>query len=410
MNLKEKKFIEKLIYKYSKSDKKKYFLTPDSFSNEDIIAGAKTLLKKQITMSVLTKKFEKEFARYVGAKYALMVNSGSSANLLAFFALINPMKNKKLKFGDECLIPSLCWSTSLWPIVQSGLKPKFIDIDKKTLNISIEQIKKQITKKTKAIMAVHVLGNSTNMDELKKITKNRKIYLIEDTCESLGSRYKKKYLGTFGDFGTYSFYYSHQITSGEGGMIVCNDKKNYEIIHSLRAHGWDRGLKKNSNKKFNFINSGFNLRPSEISAAIGYSQLKRLNRFKKTRSINRMKIINKLKKSKKWSNQFTFIDSVKNLDPSWFGLPILINKPFLKKKKRFLKYLNDNFIETRPIISGNFLNQPSIKLYKLNRNKENFPQSQEIEDRGFFIGIHVNPINKETLNNLEKKLLKIDEI
>ena len=233
MNLKEKKFIEKLIYKYSKSDKKKYFLTPDSFSNEDIIAGAKTLLKKQITMSVLTKKFEKEFARYVGAKYALMVNSGSSANLLAFFALINPMKNKKLKFGDECLIPSLCWSTSLWPIVQSGLKPKFIDIDKKTLNISIEQIKKQITKKTKAIMAVHVLGNSTNMDELKKITKNRKIYLIEDTCESLGSRYKKKYLGTFGDFGTYSFYYSHQITSGEGGMIVCNDKKNYEIIHSL---------------------------------------------------------------------------------------------------------------------------------------------------------------------------------
>ena len=339
MNLKEKKFVEKLIYKYSKRDKKKYFLTPDSFSNEDIIAGAKTLLKKQITMSVLTKKFEKEFARYVGAKYALMVNSGSSANLLAFFALINPMKNKKLKFGDDCLIPSLCWSTSLWPIVQSGLKPKFIDIDKKTLNISIEQIKKKITKKTKAIMAVHVLGNSTNMDELKKIIKNRKIYLIEDTCESLGSRYKKKYLGTFGDFGTYSFYYSHQITSGEGGMIVCNDKKNYEIIHSLRAHGWDRGLKKNSNKKFNFINSGFNLRPSEISAAIGYSQLKRLNRFKKTRSKNRMKIINKLKKSKKWSNQFTFIDSVKNLDPSWFGLPILINKPFLKKKRDSLNIL-----------------------------------------------------------------------
>ena len=123
-----------------------------------------------------------------------------------------------------------------------------------------------------------------------------------------------------------------------------------------------------------------------------------------------MKIINKLKKSNKWSNQFTFIDSVKNLDPSWFGLPILINKPYLKKKKRFIKYLNDNFIETRPIISGNFLNQPSIKLYKLNRNKENFPQSQEIEDRGFFIGIHVNPINKETLNNLEKKLLKINEI
>ena len=410
MNSQDKIFLKKLISKYSKKEKKKYLLTPDSFSNDDIIAGAQTLLKKQITMSVLTKKFEKEFAKYVGAKYALMVNSGSSANLLAFFALINPLKKKRLNYGDECLIPSLCWSTSLWPIVQSGLKPKFIDIDTKTLNASIDQIKKNITKKTRAIMAVHVLGNSTKMDELKKITKKRKIYLIEDTCESLGSKYRKKHLGTFGDFGTYSFYYSHQITSGEGGMIVCNDKKNFEIIHSLRAHGWDRGLKKNSNKKFNFINSGFNLRPTEISAAIGYSQLKKLNRFKKIRKINRNKIISKLKNSKKWAGQFTFIEAIKNLDPSWFGLPILINRPFLKKKEKFLKYLNDNFIETRPIISGNFLNQPSVKLYNLNGRKDKFPNSQEIEDRGFFIGIHVNPISDETLNKLEKKLFKINEI
>ena len=262
MNSKDKIFLKKLINKYSKKEKKKYLLTPDSFSNDDIIAGAQTLLKKQITMSVLTKKFEKEFAKYVGAKYALMVNSGSSANLLAFFALINPLKKKRLNYGDECLIPSLCWSTSLWPIVQSGLKPKFIDIDTKTLNASIDQIKKNITKKTRAIMAVHVLGNSTKMDELKKITKKRKIYLIEDTCESLGSKYKKKYLGTFGDFGTYSFYYSHQITSGEGGMIVCNDKKNFEIIHSLRAHGWDRGLKKNS--KIIVIGDGTYLKAKEM--------------------------------------------------------------------------------------------------------------------------------------------------
>ena len=205
----------------------------------------------------------------------------------------------------------------------------------------------------------------------------------------------------------FSFYSSHQISSGEGGMIVCNDKKNYEIIHSLRAHGWDRGLKKNSNKKFNFINSGFNLRPSEISAAIGYSQLKRLNRFKKTRSINRMKIINKLKKSKKWSNQFTFIDSIKNLDPSWFGLPILINKPYLKKKKRFLKYLNDNFIETRPIISGNFLNQKAAKIYKLNSKKEKFPNADYVEKAGFFIGLHTYKINNKMLKFLSNQLLKI---
>jgi len=306
-------------------------------------------------------------------------------------------------------VPSLCWSTSLWPIVQAGLKPKFVDVLPSTLNISINEIKKKITNKTKAIMAVHVLGNSTNMDQLKDIVKKKKLYLIEDTCESLGSKYGNKFLGNFGDFGTFSFYYSHQITSGEGGMIICNDKNNYKIIHSLRSHGWDRGLKNNKNN-FNFVNSGFNVRPSEVAAAIGYSQFKKFNKFKKIRSMNRKKIINSIKNSNKWKNQFSFIDEVKKLQPSWFGLPILINKKLLNKKKRFLKYLNKNGIETRPIISGNFLNQPSVKLYKLNKTKKNFKGAQEIENRGFFIGIHISPISKKKLTFIKNKLLTINEI
>ncbi|MDA9134118.1 DegT/DnrJ/EryC1/StrS family aminotransferase [Candidatus Pelagibacter ubique] len=409
MKLSEKKFIKKLIKKDQAKSKFTYSLSPNSFSDEDIIKGIEVLLTKKITMSSITKKFEKEFAKYIGSKYALMVNSGSSANLLATFALINPLNKKKLKKGDECLIPSLCWSTSLWPIVQAGLIPKFVDIDPLTLNISIDDLKKKINKKTKAIMGVHILGNSANMDELMKIIKKNKLYLIEDTCESLGSTFNKKYLGSFGDFGTFSFYYSHQITAGEGGMIVCNDKKNYEIIHTLRAHGWDRGLKNNKNN-FNFINSGFNLRPLEISAAIGFNQFKRLNQFKKTRFDNRVKIINRLKRSKYWKDQFSFIDPIKKLDPSWFGLPILINENLKWKKNKFLAYLNKNGIETRPIISGNFLNQPSIKLYKLNAKKELFKNAQNIEDRGFFIGIHVEPISNTKLDLLEKKLLKINEI
>ena len=258
-------------------------------------------------------------------------------------------------------------------------------------------------------MGVHVLGNSTNMDELMHIVKKKKLYLIEDTCESLGSKFNKKYLGNFGNFGTFSFYYSHQITAGEGGMIICNDKNDYEIIHSLRAHGWDRGLK-NKKNDFNFINSGFNLRPLEISAAIGFNQFKRLNKFKKTRFNNRIKIINKLTNSKKWKNQFSFIDPIKKLDPSWFGLPILINNRYKKNKNKFLNFLNKNGVETRPIISGNFLNQPSVKLYGLNKNKEIFSGSQNVEERGFFIGIHVDPISDEKLDLLENKLLKINEI
>ena len=152
-------------------------------------------------------------------------------------------------------------------------------------------------------------------------------------------------------------------------MIVCNNKQNFEIIHSLRSHGWDRGLQ-NDKKDFNFINSGFNLRPTEITAAIGLNQFKRLNRFKKIRSKNQRKIIKKIKNSIKWKNQFTFIEPIKRLEPSWFGLPILINNKYLFNKKKFLNFLNKKGIETRPIISGNFLNQPSIKLYKLNKKNE----------------------------------------
>jgi CDP-6-deoxy-D-xylo-4-hexulose-3-dehydrase len=163
------------------------------------------------------------------------------------------------------------------------------------------------------------------------------------------------------------------------------------------------------NKKFVFINSGFNLRPTDVASSIGISQLKRLKTFMKIRSDNREKIINIIKKSKKWKNQFEFIESAPNIKPSWFGLPILVSKKYVGIKNIFLDYLNKNNIETRPIISGNFLNQPSIKLYNLNPKNVKFPNSQEIEDRGFFIGIHTKNINPKQLNYLEKHMLKIDQ-
>ena len=412
-NTSEKKYLEKLIIKYSqknKSFKKKYSLVADPFTSKDMISGIETLLKGRITMSEITKKFEREFAKYLGVKYALMVNSGSSANLLAFFALINPKSKKKLKFGDECILPSICWSTSLWPIVQAGLKPKFVDVSLDTFNLDIQKLKNKITKKTRAILSVHLLGNSANMHELKKIIKKNKLILIEDTCESLGSKFGSKYLGTFGRFGTYSFFVSHQISAGEGGMIVCNDYNDYKIIHSLRAHGWDRDLKNNKKNSFNFVNSGFNLRPLDVTAAIGYNQFKRLNQMIKTRANNRKSIITAIKKSSSWRGQIDFFSPIKKLKPSWFGLPILINKKFLDKKNKYLEFLNKNGIETRPIISGNFLNQPSVKLYNLNRKKEYFKNAQEIEERGFFIGLHTEKINQKTVKFLTNKLLMIDKI
>ena len=218
-----------------------YPLVENPYTNQDIISGIRVLKSKQLTLSKETFNFEKNFKLKMKSKYSLMVNSGSSANLLALQCLINPYRKKKLLKNDEIIIPTLCWSTSLWPIIQSNLKPIFVDIDKSTLNINEKELEKKITKKTKAILLVHVLGNTCNMDQIMKIKKKYNLILIEDTCESLGTKYKNKYLGTFGEFSSFSFYSSHQISSGEGGMICCKNKNDYNIIKSLRSHGWSRG-------------------------------------------------------------------------------------------------------------------------------------------------------------------------
>ena len=290
-----------------------YPLTESVLENRDLNAAINIIKSKKITMGKKTKEIEEFFKRKITGVNSLMVNSGSSANLLIFQCLINPMV-KKLKPGDEVLIPAICWSTSLWPIIQSGLKVKFVDIDVKTFNINIDHLIKKITSKTKALMLVHALGNCADMDKIVKICKEKKIILIEDTCEALGSSFNKKPLGTFGDFSSFSFYYSHHITSGEGGMVCVKNKKYLEIIKSLRSHGWSRGLKESKkisikNKKINkdwiFVNSGFNLRPTDINAAIGIEQLKRLNKILSIRKYNYNSIKEKLMNDKRYKNQFT---------------------------------------------------------------------------------------------------------
>jgi len=396
-----------------------YPLLSNAFSKSDINCGTKVLKSRHITMSKITKNFEKQFSKKIGCKYALMTNSGSSANLLAISAIINPLFKNKLSPGDEVLIPSVCWSTSLWPIVQNNLKPVFVDVDLDTLNISINDLKKKITSKTKAIMCIHVLGTSANLNQIKKITNKKKIILIEDACESLGAKFNNKHLGTFGDFGTFSFYYSHQITSGEGGMIVCNNIKNYNIIKSLRSHGWSRETSfhnfykkkfKKLDDRFLFINSGYNVRPTDIQAAIAHNQFKRLNKFINIRKQNRKKIILKIKKNKKWDNQFYFISHSKQVNPSWFGLPMLINKKYLNKKKKFLIHLTKNGIENRPILSGNFTNQPATKLYNLNKKKLSYVNAQKVENIGFFIGLHTKKISNKIAEYITDNLLKISDM
>lgn len=410
LSAKEAKSLKKILKKNNfsvGSNKLNYPLLENGFSDEDIIKGVEILLTKKITMGDITKKFEIEFANFVGSKYALMVNSGSSANLLAAFAMVNPKKNNRLKLGDQFLVPSLCWPTSLWPLVQAGLKPKFVDIDLNTFCIDLDKIQTTDLERSRAIVNIHILGNSTDMNKLQEIKKKNNLIILEDTCEALGSKFSGKYLGTFGDFGSYSFYYSHQITSGEGGMVICQNKEDYEIMNCLRAHGWDRGLNKKNERGFNFLNSGFNLRPLDLTAAIASNQLKRLKKMINTRSRNRKKIINKLKSSKNWKDQFSFFNADKKVTPSWFGMPLLLNKRLKNKKKSFLKFLNKSGIETRPILTGNFLKQPCSKLYSFKTGNNSYKNTDLVDKLGFFIGLPTSEISDEKINFLVSKLLSL---
>ena len=400
-----------------KKNKKNFFypLKENTFDNQDLEKGIDVIRSKNVTMSKKTFLFEKLFKKKIKINNATMVNSGSSANLLAVQCLINPYQEKQLKPGDEVLIPVICWSTSLWPIVQSGLKPVFVDVEFDTLNICLKDLQKKITKKTKAIMLVHVLGNCVDMDSLMKIVNKEKLILIEDTCESLGSKYKNKYLGTFGRFSSFSFYYSHQISSVEGGMICSKSIKDLNIIQSLRSHGWSKNTilqkqyeKQNKmlNKDFLFINSGYNLRPTDINAAIGISQFKKLDKFIKLRKINRNKIINSLRADVRWNEQVQFLKENKYVKPSWFGLVMTINKKFKYKKEKIMRNMEIMGVENRPIISGNFTRQPALKKYNLIKKNQSFPNADLVDDLGFMIGLSYQIISNVQLKKLKKIFFK----
>ena len=261
-------------------------------------------------------------------------------------------------------------------------------------------------------MLVHALGNCTDMTKLTNICKKNNIILIEDTCEALGSTYRNKPLGTFGEFSSFSFYYSHHITSGEGGMVCTKDPKYFEIIKSLRSHGWSRDLTKfkniakrykNIDKNWIFINSGFNLRPTDINAAIGIEQLKRIKKILSIRKYNFLKIKNELIKNKKYNQQFSILEDQKHSNIAWFGIPFILNSKDKNYKLRVMDNLNNKGVMTRPIISGNFAKQPSIKLYKIKTGSK-LHNADLIDKNAFFLGLHNIKITTKKLKFLTESI------
>jgi CDP-6-deoxy-D-xylo-4-hexulose-3-dehydrase len=381
----------------------KYPLNQQTFDHEEIIAMVEVMLTGKLTMGEQVKKFEAEFARVVKSPYAVMVNSGSSANLLAVAVACAPRRSKHWKVGDEVLVPAVCWSTSVFPLLQHGLVPVFVDVDPLTLNVTAADLRKHITPKTKGLMAVHVMGNCADMKEIMDLATEQDWIVVEDTCEALGTTCDGKYMGTIGDFGTYSFYFSHHMTTGEGGVVTCRTKEDMDLLKSMRAHGWTREMEPALKQKwesespdidgrFLFINQGYNLRPMECQAAMGLVQLHKLHRQNECRKVNYERLVELIQKHPKYRGQFDFIRN-KNpgrIEAIWFGFPCLLTADFAHRRADFLKYLTEKSVENRPVLTGNFMRQPCLKIVDgvTFGKPEEFPGADQVHHRGFFFGVN----------------------
>jgi CDP-6-deoxy-D-xylo-4-hexulose-3-dehydrase len=403
-------------------EEKLFPLAMNPFGEEEIVAMTEVLLSGKLTLGANVEKAEKLFAAKVGAPYAVLVNSGSSANLLAVSAIVNKFRPVHCDAGDEVLVPAVSWSTSVFPLIQCGLKPKFVDTDPKTFNVSIELLEKAMTPRVKAVMAVHVLGNSICMKDLQAFVKKHNLMLVEDTCESLGSYYQdengnKKMLGTLGDFGCYSFYFSHHITSGEGGAVVCKTEEDYNFVRCLRAHGWTRHLTNRAkvesdypkiDPRFLFVNLGYNLRPMEVQGAMLIVQLAKLDEFNSIRRDNLVRIRTAFEADARFPKTMKFMEASEGVDPAWFGIAVLLNEEFSHHLDDYLAHLTANGIENRPIISGNFIRQPSIAMYCKDEKPQDYPGSESIHNRGFFIGVHQVHVPDEKVKKLVALMLDFE--
>lgn len=364
-----------------------------TFGEEEIMAATDQMRTTKVTMGEKVREFEGQCAEHFDSEYALMCNSGSSANLLAVAALANPAWPNHIKLGDEVIVPALSWATSVWPIIQMGLVSVFVDCDLHTLNFDYDKLEAAITDKTRAIMVVHIYGNPCDMDIIMSLAKKHNLYIIEDTCESMGALFDGSYVGTFGIIGTMSLYFSHHITTFEGGLCFADNKDLINLMRILRAHGWSRESDDHEkyaeqypdiDPRFIFVNIGYNLRPTEVQAVIGMKQLPKLDGIIK----NRRAAYDAYRKGlEKYGNWFRFQKEQKNGKASWFGFCITLTDACPFSLKDITGYLQKNGVETRPIIAGNMARHPALKMYE-HRVSGTLENCDTVMQRGFAIGCH----------------------
>lgn len=381
-----------------------------------------------------TLSFEYKLAKKLGARQALLTNSGSSANLLAIASLTaeSTPKELKLKPGDEVITPAATFPTTLNPIIQRGLIPVLVDVDLGTYNVNIEEVEKAISERTRAVFIPHTLGNPNDMDAIMDIAERYNLIVIEDSCDALGSKYEGKYVGTFGLFGTFSFYPAHQITTGEGGALVTNNEEMAAVARSLRDWGracvfpvcnplscpdkscpksihYDpsyrgeklRELPEDYDKRYTYINIGYNLKATELQAAIGLAQLEKLDKFCEIRKRNFRVLYEEISK---YEDYFIMPEKIKKADPCWFAFPLTIrdNAPF--KRKDIIRWFVKHNIEIKPLFAGNIIKQPAYSNIKY-RTVSSLKNSNYIMHNTFFIGVYPG-IDEEKLNYIIETMKK----
>ncbi|MCB5279479.1 MAG: DegT/DnrJ/EryC1/StrS family aminotransferase [Candidatus Cloacimonetes bacterium] len=388
----------------------RYMLCDDPWDGEEIQAIERVIESGMYTMGENVAEFEKLFAAKYGAEHAVMVSSGSTANLLVIAALVY---SGRLARGSEVIVPAVSWSTTFAPLEQYGMKLVFVDIDPDTLNISIEHLKRAISEKTRMVFAVNLLGNPNEFNELVSICTEKGILLIEDNCESLGARYNNRFLGTIGLMGTFSTFYSHHMCTMEGGVVVTDDREMYEYMLAIRAHGWTRNLPAGSTiyqkkenpfyESFNFIVPGYNLRPIEMEGAIGIAQLKKIDTMIANRRSNAEYFLERMRRYPEIRTQKEIGES------SWFGFSMVLTGSLATKRDLLVEHLRKADIECRPIVAGNFTRNPVIK-YMDYEIPEELKHADDIHDHGFFIGNHSKSNNAEVdyfLSVLDKALSEV---
>lgn len=376
------------------------------FDEKELMYAIEAVLEGWWTDGKWNEKFEKKIADYIGVKFCTTVNSGSSANLVAFATLTSHLlRERRLKAGDEVITVATAFPTTINPIIIYRCIPVFVDVDIKTMQIDINKLEKAYSKKTKALFIAHTLGNTFNVKAIKEFCKKHHLWLIEDNCDALGSIYHGQRTGNFGDIATLSFYPAHHITTAEGGAVLTNIPLLNKIARSIRDWGrdcwcptgkentckmrfkWNLGdLPEGYDHKYTYSHIGYNLKMTDLQAAIGLAQLEKVDKFIKIRKENYEKLKSALSE---FNKHFTFMKPTANSDPSWFGFILTVreNSPF--SREDLMKYLNDKKIGTRLVFAGNIIRQPyfinnNIKYRKVNDLKN----SDIVMNQSFWIGIH----------------------